>query len=349
MKPRKFFANLVISLASIAVLFILLEFFLILFPKYSFYYIYPQEMFENAEAPLDFKLVPNFKGRMIGEYNVEVKINSEGLRDYEHESVSKKFKLLALGDSMTFGQGIEIDKTFLSVIEKKLGIEVIKAGVPAYGQDNELEYFKTKGAKYRPDAVVIFYYPNDNDDNAGNTDRKIAYGSLIQKYRYESLPKWKLYIYTKLYRTNTLRLIRGDYTNLMAAFGRKESGLIENRLFLKNQSKENADWAKTYALLREFKKSAGNSKLVVVYTPSKHQIYSSKYPKLFDSSTDIDKPNKVLGEIAASLNIAYIDVTGEFRNLNDQELYFSHDLHLSEKGHEVFGDMVAGEITKHLK
>ena len=349
MKVRKIFANIGISLASIAILFILLESFLILFPKYSFYYIYPKGMFENAEAPLDFRLVPNFNGRMVGEYNVEVKINSEGFRDYEHESASKKFKILALGDSMTFGQGVEIDKTYLSVIEGKLNIEVIKAGVPAYGQDNELEYFLIKGVKYKPDAVVIFYYPNDNDDNAGNTDRKIAYGSLIQKYRYEALPKWKLYIYTKLYRTNTLRLLRGDYTNLMAALGRKESGLIENKLFLKSQSKESADWAKTYALLREFKKNAGSSKLVIVYAPSKQQIYPNKYPKLFGSDTDTDKPNKILGEIAASLNIEYIDVTGELRDLNDSGLYFTHDLHLSEKGHEVFGSLVARDIKKHLK
>jgi len=349
MKSRKFFANIGISLASIAVLLMLLEFLLILFPKYSFYYIYPKGMFENAEAPLDFRLVPGFNGRMVGEYDVEVKINSDGLRDYEHELQSKKFRILALGDSMTFGQGIEIDKTFLSVIEKKIGAEVIKAGVPAYGQDNELEYFKTKGTKYRPDAVIIFYYPNDNDDNAGNTDRKIAYGNLIQKYRYESMPNWKLYIYTKLYRTNTLRLLKGDYTNLLATFGRKESGLIENRLFLKNQSKENADWAKTFSLFKEFRKNAGSAKLAIVYIPSKHQIYPSKYPKLFDSNTDIDKPNKVLGEIAASLDIAYVDVTGELRNLNDPELYFGHDLHLSEKGHEVFGSLVAGEIKKHLR
>ena len=344
---NKFIANLMVSLTAIIFVMALLELFLTLFPAFTFYYIYPTGMFENAEAPLDFKLVPNFKGRMVGEYNVEVNVNSDGLRDYEH-TPNKNFKILALGDSMAFGHGVELGKTFPSVIEKQLNVEIIKAGVPAYGQDNELSYYTTKGIKYNPDAVIIFYYPNDNDDNSGNTDRKIAYGNLIQKYRYESLPNWKLYVYTKLYRTNLLRLIKGTYTSFTSLFN-KRTDLIEHRIFFKNQSRESSDWAKTFALFKEFKKNAGHTKLIIVYIPDKRQIYPDNYPKLFDSNSDMDRPNKVLGDVALSINVTYIDVTKELRSLNDSELYFKHDPHLTEKGHEIFGDLVARELRKYLK
>jgi len=330
---------------------VLLEMFLNLFPALTFYYIFPAGLFENAEAPLDFQMVPNFIGRMVGEYNAEVHINSDGLRDYEHNINSNNFRILALGDSLAFGFGVDINDTFLSVIERQLSIETIKAGVPAYGTDNELSYFITNGMKYHPNVVAVFYYLNDNDDNEGNTDRKVAYGDLIQKYRYETLSDWKLYAYTRLYRTGVARLTRKASSNIMAFFGRNsETTLIEDRLFLKNQTKESKDWAKTASLFREFKKYTGNSaKLIIIYVPDKKQIYHRQFSGYFSPDMDVDKPNNVLRDIASSLNVTYIDVTKDMRDLNESNLYFKYDPHLTEKGHLLFGSLVAKELSRNIK
>lgn len=351
MANKKLFVNILLCIFVIIFILISLELFLNLFPVFTFYYILPAGLLENAEAPLDFRLVPNFTGRMVGEYNVKININPDGLRDYEHGMKSNNFRILALGDSLAFGFGVDINDTFLSVIERQLNAEIIKAGVPAYGQDNELSYLITKGAKYKPDAVVIFYYLNDNDDNEGNTDRKVAYGNLIQKYRYESLSKWKLYVYTKLYTTSVMRLTRKAFSNIMDFFdGNSNTGLIEDKLFLKNQTKESKEWAKTAALFKELKKYSGNSaKLTIVYVPDKKQIYTKKFSGYFNSDMDVDKPNKVLRDIALSLNITYVDVTNDIRNLNDSNLYFKYDPHFNERGHFLFGSLVAEEIGKNIR
>jgi len=351
MAYNKSFVNILLFVFIMILMVVFLEMFLNLFPALTFYYIFPTGLFENAEAPLDFQLVPNFTGRMVGEYNVEVHTNSDGLRDYEHKMTSNNLRILALGDSMAFGYGVDINDTFLSVIERQLSIETIKAGVPAYGQDNELSYFITKGIKYHPNVVAIFYYLNDNDDNEGNTDRKVAYGDLIQKYRYESLSDWKLYAYTKLYRTGVARLARKAFSNFMAFFDRSgETTLIEDKLFLKNQTKESKEWAKTAALFKEFKKYAGNStKLIIVYVPDKKQIYPIQFSGYFSSDMDVDKPNKVLRDIASSLNVTYIDMTKNIRNLNESNLYFKYDPHFNERGHLLFGSLVAKELSKNIR
>lgn len=349
MGRKKLITSIILAFFVVLFMFILIEVFLTLFPKYTFYYIYPEGLFENANAPLDFRITPNFSGKMVGEYNVDIKINSDGLRDYEHDLTSDNFRILALGDSFAFGQGVDIDNTFLSIIEKQLDVEVIKAGVPAYGQDNQLHYFITKGKSYNPDLVIIFYFLNDNEDNYGLTDRKVAYGNLIQKYRYESLSDWKLYTYTKLFRTNTLRLTRQSFSNIMAYFDKDNKiGSPEYKIFLTNQMEQSNEWIKTSALFEEFKKNI-DGKLLIVYVPDKKQIYPDKFEGYFDIETDVDNPNKVLKKVAESLNISYIDVTKELRDLKVSNLYFRHDPHFNDKGHKLFATLVGNELIKYVE
>lgn len=298
---------------------------------------------------MDFKLTPNFEGKLVGEYKVDVKINSDGLRDYEHNLTSNNFRILALGDSFTFGDGVDIDNTFVSILEKQLDVEIIKAGIPAYGQDNQLYYFITKGRDYNPDITIIFYYLNDNGDNNDITDRKVAYGNLIQRYRYNSLPNWKLYAYTKLYRTGIVRLLREASFNLIAYFNKNKEADIEYRLFLKNQTKESSEWAETTALFEKFGRIAENSKLLIVYVPDKKQIYPDEFLGYFDINTDVDKPNKILKDIAESFDIAFIDITKEMRDLNTINLYFKYNTHFNERGHKLFATLVSNELIKHIE
>lgn len=347
MAHKKLIANITLAVFVLIFMFVLLELFLNLFPKFTFYYIYPSGLFENAEDPLDFRMIPNFEGKMVGEYNVDIKINSDGLRDYEHSQTGDDFRILALGDSFAFGQGVNIDDTFLNIIEKQLDVEIIKAGVPAYGQDNQLHYFTTKGITYNPDLVIIFYFLNDNEDNNGNTDRKVAYGNLIQEFRYDSLSDPELYVYTKAFRTGTLRLIRESFSGIMQRFDKNsKTESAAYKIFLNSQTEESKEWEKTVALFKEFKENS-DSELLIVYVPDKKQIYPQDFKSFFDINTDIDNPNKVLKNIAESLDIPYIDITGEMRNLQISNLYFRHDPHFNENGHKLFATLVGNELIKY--
>lgn len=103
-------------------------------------------------------------------YGVEVRINSKGLRDAEHayEKPAGRFRILVLGDSITFGWGVPADRSYPKVLETALNaggkgrrFEVLNAGVGNYGAAEELAFLEAEGWKYRPDLVILGYYVND--------------------------------------------------------------------------------------------------------------------------------------------------------------------------------------------
>jgi len=102
--------------------------------------------------------------------------NSDGLRDDEVEvpAPSGELRILALGDSFTFGQGVASEDCFPVQLERELQescgsggsggsgrIRVINAGKAAANTDWEFRYLESRGARYEPDLVLIQFYAND--------------------------------------------------------------------------------------------------------------------------------------------------------------------------------------------
>jgi len=141
-------------------------------------YIRPQEVGPPRFA-LDPKLgeipVPRQQARRFypGVYDYTYSNNSLGFRG-DREYGPKKpgdFRILLLGDSFTYGLGVNDDQTFAFHLEQylrqhSLAAEVINAGCPGKGTDYELKLFQTLGVKLHPDLTVLCFFPNDFEDNA---------------------------------------------------------------------------------------------------------------------------------------------------------------------------------------
>lgn len=98
------------------------------------------------------------------DFSVSVSNNPDGQRDMEYpvERISGKNRMLVLGDSMGWGFGVELEERFSEIIESKYpDWEVINASVSGYGTDQQLLYYKHRGAKYQPDVVLVLFHPND--------------------------------------------------------------------------------------------------------------------------------------------------------------------------------------------
>ena len=98
--------------------------------------------------------------------DVAVRINSEGFRDEEYAlEKGELWRILFLGDSLTFGWGVEKEKTFEHLLEAALNekrpTEVINLGTGNYNTVQEVNLFLEKGLRYHPDQVVVFYFIND--------------------------------------------------------------------------------------------------------------------------------------------------------------------------------------------
>ncbi len=71
-------------------------------------------------------------------------------------------RVVAVGDSYTFGQCVDDDETYPAVIGRVLpGTEVLNLGVMGYGQDQALLRLLRDGLPYQPDAVVFGFHPSN--------------------------------------------------------------------------------------------------------------------------------------------------------------------------------------------
>jgi hypothetical protein len=102
---------------------------------------------------------------------VPVKVNDLGFRDpreYPLAKPDKTFRILVLGDSVTFGHGAVYETTYPYLLEQRLKAwradvnwQVWNLGVPGYNTADELAYLEEVGARFNPDLVVVGFYPND--------------------------------------------------------------------------------------------------------------------------------------------------------------------------------------------
>jgi hypothetical protein len=107
-----------------------------------------------------------------GVYTFAYTNNSLGWRGRREYRAGKQqeARVLILGDSFTYGFGVNDDQTFAARIEKNLRadhlpVEVMNAGNPGKGTDYALKSFETIGRKFHPDLTILAFFSNDFQDN----------------------------------------------------------------------------------------------------------------------------------------------------------------------------------------
>ena len=129
-----------------------------------------ERAFWAYDSLLGWSQRPNQDTRFVHrDFSVRITTNADGLRDRDHSvaRVPGRRRLLVLGDSFAWGFGVEREQMFSKVIEARHpDWEVINAGVSGYGTDQEYLYLKERGARYRPDVVLLLSVPNDIEDNS---------------------------------------------------------------------------------------------------------------------------------------------------------------------------------------
>ncbi|MFN8287475.1 MAG: SGNH/GDSL hydrolase family protein [Chitinophagales bacterium] len=142
---------------------------------------YKEKWLENHETPqvtltgygidkydplLGWTLKENLRNVDAGGWKVSS--NSKGVRGVEEHSIikSKKLRILAIGDSFTFGECVNDTETFPYYLGLALdSAEVINLAVHGYGQDQALLRLENEGLKYKPDVVVMGFLNDDMNRN----------------------------------------------------------------------------------------------------------------------------------------------------------------------------------------
>lgn len=307
-------------------------------------------------------------------FTTELRINSKGLRDVErsYEKPAKVYRILALGDSMTFGWGVEAEETYVSLLEKclstRLGwrFEIINAGIPGAGTQIELDYLLREGMKYEPDLVLLgFFIGNDLDDNMA--EEVEGTGTLPGDRQERWTPTWRdlLRKYSYLYSlaANTLKA----YGSITRFLGKVNLVIaIPGGYFIDMYRKEpnpryEVAWHRTFELIKGLREASQN-RLFVVLIPDELQVNRRRWElalkqlRLSQNEFDLTQVNRRLARFLSTEGIPFLDPLDDFRNHNSraETLYFPSDSHLTRASHHLLADrlctaMAATEFLRFPK
>ena len=122
------------------------------------------------------------------EFTEALSSNRDGLRGAELRQGPRTWsRILVLGDSFTYGHGVSNDESYPARLAEFFDqggsdVEVVNAGVPGYGTDQQLVYFTQELHLLEPDVLVLNLNLNLNDrnDNIALPLYTISDGKLVR-------------------------------------------------------------------------------------------------------------------------------------------------------------------------
>ena len=157
------------------------------FTEFGLRMLYPDPRILRPDPEIGYVPTANLDVRKVfggHERVVRITTNSLGLRAPEtvlQPPASGMRRVLALGDSFTFGHAVEVGEAWPAVLERAVAErsrarhEVVNAGVSGYGTGQQLLLYRRLEPRVRPDAVVLaFTVVNDSLDNACLDERRIG-------------------------------------------------------------------------------------------------------------------------------------------------------------------------------
>ncbi len=272
------------------------------------------------------------------EFRERTTINSIGMRDREvGPKRPGEFRILAIGDSFTYGHGVGAEESWPRVLEDLLAervpdsgpVTVLNAGQPGYGIDQVFESFRLRRLGLAPDLVVVGLHSTDVTDDADKPLFDLRDGRLVpvdarrnwvwlQARALESLPSW-------LRSSKLVRLVLSSLRSV--AWLRGPAPRDPAALHAWQRDKAVAEMAE----LRDLGRAHG-FRVVVVLMPSDWAVRDPGWQPFGD-----------LPERIRALGLPVLDV---FRGLGDGvddplRFFFPKDKHLTARGNRVLAERVA--------
>jgi hypothetical protein len=285
--------------------------------------------------------------------------------------------VLIVGDSITFGSGLDYGERFSEVLNRELGdsVEVINAGVPGWGNDQEMLFYEHTLRALSPDVVVLeFTGGNDIVNNAlpdalleGGTKPRfeLAADSLVlhppappvqlsAMVRVKQLlHKSRLLVFTKR------RLMRLSYQHHVHQETSQQLHGFESYRDLSHWSAyENspddataAAWKVTEAIISRFANDcrADSARFIVFAMPLKLEVDDAwcadviKGTHADPSRLDMAYPYRRLSAYCAAHGIEFQYPIEQFRAAGaKEELYFKSDSHPNVRGNQLAAQVLQG-------
>ncbi|HEY0552936.1 MAG TPA: GDSL-type esterase/lipase family protein [Thermoanaerobaculia bacterium] len=318
-----------------------------------------------ADPFVGHRMRPGLRG-VIGnwtEFTTQVRINSLGIRGPEPGPRRAGLqRVLVLGDSFTFGTGVEEEEAFPARIAARLsrgGIptEAINAGIGGYGVPDEVAWFERYGAGLHPDLIVLgIFTGNDLQDAAPDRPRTfVVDGDILDEAElHRSRPLHWLFQHSQLFALLKFSIPQSVDRPLRRALHMPEPGAIrglreEMALYdPRNRPAAERGGARSETAIRRLLAitRADHIAVAAILLPSKLQADERQWGRtlrqlsLSPSAADRALPNEVFSGVLARCGVPFLDLTPPFSDQlrRGKVLFFPEDQHFTTAGHEVVAD-----------
>ncbi len=262
-------------------------------------------------------------------------INSLGLRGEEIVDIKRRPRILALGNSCTFGWGVTDEETYVAQLESLLGgaYQVINGGIPGYSSFQGKRFFEHELASLRPDVVLICYAWNDHwaaANQIADKDQEFPPGAVIA-------------LQNLLSRFQSYRLLKKV---LLATVESDPDSLFDRSRPVYRVGAE--DFGQN---LRAICRQAALRQAVPVLLTSPIASVHIYYPAGSRSPMHRfhERYNELIREVARAEGVGLVDLALEFDHYNDLYDDARRDpIHFNAKGHRVVAQAIALFLGEYL-
>jgi lysophospholipase L1-like esterase len=332
--------------------------------------------FFQREGTGPLRLRPHVRRRHASpEWSVLVETNGQGRRDSDTPPRPGQPVVLSLGDSMSFGWGVEQRDAFPSLLEDALGqVRVVNASVPGTGTTDQLDLLRELIAEVPADVVLVaFFVGNDFHDVAagGSVQYDVVDGALVAKdtprgARQRAQAWVKRNSYLAQVAAQQLWRFEQRRAEAVPAERRAHPGLAGRdrklREYLELHLREELPprlaegvqaTAGALSEMQDISRRRGG-RFVLVVIPRSFQVYDQDRKRwqaaygLRDEDWDMDRPQRILAAWAEAQGAELVDLLPAFREAaaaHGPRLYFFPDSHLNPAGHAA----AAREIARHFR
>lgn len=337
-------ADILLIAVSVLVSLLLAEIaFRVLLPQH--FDPHPRGMYRSDPA-VGYVLAPNFRGTFKrAEFEHEVTSNNVGLRGPPVRARNQStFRVVCLGDSFTWGYGVNDSETYPQRLESLLArkypdvdIQVLNAGVPGYGTADALRFLQSRAVLLDPDLVVLqFLADNDFTEN-----RRPALGrvSVRDGWLHADEPP----------RPQPMRTLDAiKRSSHLAAFLSERLGYLAVRAgWLAPAAAGGAitdgDAKRTQALLKQLAAEARKLDAPTLI------VFSTGQAPVIHKEDAANRARQVVLSAAEQADARMLDLTPHLRSRPDRmRLYYPYDGHWTAVGDAAVAEILSEEIGRQF-
>ena len=293
--------------------------------------------------------VPNFDGYFSqnnGNFRVRININEFGLRNQTEVDASHN-KLWVVGDSMTFGWGVENHEMYSTLIEKYSGIPTFNVASPGTNVCGYQALVARMPRHLRPKGVVLgLILENDitqyecsataNDVPVDNK-KTAAKGSIVSI----SDVKRRLTQISAIYNFFAVSLKRVDFIQRLLT----SVGIIQDVGNYRDPTRNGSFKAvinKTVSEILNFRRLLPEqAQLIVLISPGRFEVR--------DGDAGYHELRLGVRRALKQAGIMFVDPFEQFKAAGYQSVHFTHDGHWSPLGHKIAAQQVSLALSKILR